>query len=407
MTRFQLRSQQAARAAACALLVILAQGQDNHPASAEIRNPQSAIRDRAPGDLTLREAFAGQFPVGVALDGFLPDDYKPNELDLILRQFVTLTPANCMKVAHVQQVEGQFDFRLADAFVTFAARNQIKVCGHCLVWAKDDRTPTWFYKDGDKPASRDLLLQRMKTHIQTVAGRYRGKVLSWDVVNEALDDGAGFIRPSSWLTITGEDFLASAFEFAHQTDPDAMLIYNDYNIEQPAKREKLLRLLAGLLEKKAPIHAVGIQGHYEIDAVPYRDIEDTIIAIRRLGLKVLITELDIDVIPRSRWWADDGKRRDELARFNPFTNGCPAAVLERQAAQYGRLFQIFRSHADTIARVTFWDLHDGRSWLNNFPWRRVNYPLLFDRAGAPKPAFDAVLSAARVPIASPVPRQGP
>ena len=126
--------------------------------------------------------------------------------------------------------------------------------------------------------------------------------------------------------------------------------------------------------------------------MPYEGIEETITAIQNLGLKVMITEMDIDVIPRSRWWAEGGKYRDELARFNPYTNGCPADVLQRQAEQYRKLFSIFRRHADTIARITFWDLHDGRSWLNHFPWERVNYPLLFDRNAKPKPAFGAVLS---------------
>jgi endo-1,4-beta-xylanase len=126
--------------------------------------------------------------------------------------------------------------------------------------------------------------------------------------------------------------------------------------------------------------------------VPYEGIEETITAIQSLGLKVMITEMDIDVIPRSRWWAEGGKYREELARFNPYTNGCPADVLQRQAERYRKLFGIFRQHMDAIAHITFWDLHDGRSWLNHFPWERVNYPLLFDRNAQPKPAFRAVLS---------------
>ncbi len=110
-------------------------------------------------------------------------------------------------------------------------------------------------------------------------------------------------------------------------------------------------------------------------------------------MKVVVSELDIDVIPRSKWWAEGGKYRGELAKFNPYTNGCPPEILQRQAGQYGQLFRLFRKHADVVARVTFWDLHDGQSWLNTFPWRRVNYPLLFDREGKPKPAFDAVVEA--------------
>jgi endo-1,4-beta-xylanase len=340
---------------------------------------------------SLRERYDRLFIVGVALDGNLPGDYNAGELRLIGTQFAALTPVNCMKMTHLQPEQGRFDFRMADGLVAFAATNRLKVCGHCLVWAKDERTPEWVFKEGEQRASRELLLERMQKHIQAVAGRYRGKVISWDVVNEALDDGTNFIRPSKWLSTLGEEFIVKAFQFARESDPDAVLVYNDYNVELPAKRAKLLRLLRLLRERKAPIQAVGIQGHYELDAVPYQDLEDTISAIHSLGLKVMMTEFDLDAIPRARWWADGGKHREELARFNPYTNGCPADVLQRQADQYRKLFRIFRQHSDAIARITFWDLHDGRSWLNHFPWERVNYPLLFDRDARPKPAFDAVL----------------
>jgi len=341
---------------------------------------------------SLRQKFANQFLVGVAVDGNPAQEYTRAERELIRDQFGALTPANCMKMIALQPEEGRFDFQLADAFVGFAQANGLKACGHCLVWAKDERTPAWLFKAGTNVVSRDLLLRRMQAHIEAVAGRYRGKVISWDVVNEALDDGNEDIRASKWFSVLGEDFITKAFEFAHAADPEAVLVYNDYNTELPGKRAKLLRLLRHLQDQKTPIHAVGIQGHWELDAVPYEGIEETITAIQHLGLKVMITEMDIDVIPRSRWWAEGGKYRDELARFNPYTNGCPADVLQRQAEQYRKLFSIFRRHADTIARITFWDLHDGRSWLNHFPWERVNYPLHFDRNAKPKPAFGAVLS---------------
>jgi len=344
------------------------------------------------GGLSLRERYDRLFLMGVALDGNLSGDYSAGELRLIGTQFAALTPVNCMKMTHLQREEGRFDFRMADGLVAFAATNRLKVCGHCLVWAKDERTPEWVFRDGEQRASRELLLARMQKHIETAAGRYRGKVVSWDVVNEALDDGTNFIRPSTWFSTLGEEFIVKAFQFARAADPDAVLVYNDYNIELPAKRAKLLRLLRLLREKQAPIQAVGIQGHYELDAVPYQDLEETISAIHSLGLKVMLTEFDLDAIPRARWWADGGKHREELARLNPYTNGCPADVLQRQAEQYRKLFSIFRQHSDAIARITFWDLHDGRSWLNHFPWERVNYPLLFDRNAKPKPAFGAVLT---------------
>lgn len=298
-----------------------------------------------------------------------------------------------MKPVAVQPAEGEFDFTQADAFVDFAVRHQLKIVGHCLVWAKDDRTPPWFYRDGEKPASREVLLQRMRHHIATEVGRFRGRVAEWDVVNEALDDGTNFLRPSGWEKACGEDFIAAAFEAAHQADPKALLIYNDYNNEAAAKRQKVIRLVRSLRAKSVPLHAIGLQGHYELDRVPLADIEATLVAVRELGVKVVVSELDIDVIPRARWWAEGGKYRDELAKLNPYTNGCPAEILQRQAEQYGQLFRLFRKHADVVARISFWDLHDGQSWLNNFPWRRMNHPLLFDRDGRPKPAFDAVVEA--------------
>jgi endo-1,4-beta-xylanase len=348
-----------------------------------------------PQPATLKEAARGLFEIGVGLNDRIAD--RPADHALLLAQFGIVTPENCMKPAAVQAAEGQWNFTQPDAFVAFANKSGLKVVGHNLVWAKDDRTPPWFFKDGEKVASREVLLARMRQHIDTMVKRYRGRIAVWDVVNEALDDGKEFLRPSGWSKACGEEFIAKAFEYAHAADPDAVLIYNDYNNEMPGKREKQIRLLRSLREKEVPVHAVGLQGHYEIDRVPFKDIEDTLVAMRQLGVKVVVSELDIDVIPRSRWWAENGKHRDELARLDPYRDGCPPDVLKRQAEQYGRLFEIFRRHADTIARVSFWDLHDGQSWLNDFPWKRVNHPLLFDRAGKPKPAFSAVTSALTKP----------
>ncbi len=340
---------------------------------------------------TLRDATAGLFTIGVGISDRIPE--RPADWPLLTAQFRAVTPENCLKPNPVQVTEGDFNFTLADAFVNFAVSNQLPVVGHCLVWAKDDRTPPWFYRDGTNVASRELLLQRMKTHIDTVAGRYRGRIAMWDVVNEALDDGTNFLRPSGWTAACGEEFIGKAFAFAHAADPQAQLIYNDYNNELSGKREKLIRLVRLLREQKAPLHAIGLQGHYEIDRLPLVELETTLAAMRELGVKVVVSELDIDVIPRSRWWADGGKYRDELAKLDPYRDGCPPDILQRQADQYAQLFRLFRKYSDVIARVSFWNLHDGQSWLNGFPWQRVNYPLLFDRKGKPKPAFDAVIKA--------------
>lgn len=331
------------------------------------------------------------FPIGVGISDQIHQ--RSGDWALLKAQFNYVTPENCMKPDPVQREPGEWRFEAPDAFVNFAISNDLKVVGHCLVWAKDDRTPAWFAKDGDKPVSRELLLQRMKTHIETVVGRYRGKIAMWDVVNEALDDGTNYLRPSVWSNTCGEEFIVKAFEYAHAADPNAILIYNDYNNELPAKLPKMIRLIESLRAKKTPVHAIGLQGHYELDSVPFDAIEKTLSTMKSMGMKVLISELDIDVIPRARWWANGGAERETLAKLNPYRGGCPPEILQRQAEQYARLFEIFGKYSDQILRVTFWNLHDGQSWLNDFPWQRVNHPLLFDRKGEPKPAFDSVISA--------------
>jgi endo-1,4-beta-xylanase len=339
-------------------------------------------------ETTLRSAATGLFDIGVGASDRIYA--RTNDWKLLLSQFSVITPENCMKPAAVQANEGEFEFETADKFVDFAASNGLKVVGHCLVWAKDDRTPPWFYKKGEGPASRQELLGRMKRHIQAVAGRYKGRIAMWDVVNEALDDGTNYLRPSGWSAACGEEFIHEA---AHEADPKALLVYNDYNDEKPAKRAKLERLVRSMLQRHTPIDAIGLQGHFELDQIPFVDLEAAIVSMRNLGVKVVVSELDIDVIPRARWWADGGAHREEMAKLNPYRDGCPPEILKRQAEQYGRLFELFRKYHDTVVRITFWNLHDGESWLNYFPWTRVNYPLLFDRERKPKPAFDSVVRA--------------
>ena len=341
---------------------------------------------------SLSAAYENRFNIAVALDGKLPDDYSPKELDLIRTQFNVLTPANCMKMYHIQPHQNVFDFEQADAFVAFAAANNQKVLGHCLIWAKDVRTPAWFFENGDALPTRELLLKRMQTHIETVVSRYRGKVPYWDVLNEALADDDNFIRPSTYLSVIGDDFIAKAFEYAHAADPEAMLIYNDYNLFFTNKQQKLKQLLQYFKDRKVPVHAIGIQGHFELDKIPYDELEATINLIKSFGLKMVVSELDIDVVLRSKWWAENGKYREELATYDPYKTACPPEILEQQAQEYGKLFALFSKHSDSIQRITFWGLHDGQSWLNDFPWKRTNYPLLFDRNAEPKPAYDAVMS---------------
>ena len=339
---------------------------------------------------TLLEAVDGRFDIGVGI-GWRA--FKlPENRELVVKHFNYVTPENCMKFASTQPAEGKFRFQKADEFIRLAEDNRLKVLGHCLIWAKDDRTPEWFYREDDQQVQPEVLMQRMKTHIKTVVERYKGRVHSWDVVNEAIGErGDEYLRDSVWANLLDDDFIVEAFRYTHELDPEALLVYNDYHLHEPWRRERMERLVKRLQQQKVQIDAIGIQGHYNLNAVPYEQLEELLILLRTLNVKITISELDIDMIPRGGWWADGGKNRESLAKYNPYPKSCPPELLERQAEQYAKLFDLFQKYEDVILRVSFWNIHDGESWLNHFPWNRVNYPLLFDRARRPKPAFHAVI----------------
>ena len=337
---------------------------------------------------SLKEAYGERFDVGVAVpSGRLSDA----EQGILVANFTAVTPENSMKADAIHPEEDRYDFREADEAVKLAQGSKLKVNGHTLVW--HSQCPDWFFSDAGQPASGDLVLKRMREHIHAVMAHFRGKVFSWDVVNEAIADDQGYLRQSKWLNSIGEDFIGEAFRAARAADPKAELYYNDYNIELPEKRAKVLRLIRELKARNVPIDGIGIQGHWILDNVPFKEIEDAIVAFHDEGLKVMITELDIDVVPRRS--GADVSGGDTAGGSNPYAQGCPPEVLQRQAQQYAALFAIFQKHADKVSRVTFWGLDDGRSWLNNWPSKRTNYPLLWSRDLQPKPALQAVLSEAQ------------
>lgn len=337
---------------------------------------------------TLKSAFGEWFAMGAAIPG---DDLSQAERQLLFRHFGTVTPENCMKPALVHPAPDRFDFAKADALVDLARGNGLTVNGHTLVWHQ--QCPDWFFRDGAQVAGRELVLARLRAHITAVAGHFAGKLKSWDVVNEAIDDGHDYLRKSPWLTGIGDDFIAEAFIAARKADPKAELYYNDYGIELQPKRDKMLRLLGDLKQRRAPVQGVGIQGHWRIDHIPFKDIEAAIVAFHAEGMRVAITELDIDVGTRATAGAESGTREQDAA--DPLANGLTADLQRRLADQYGQLFALFFKHRDKISRVTFWGLQDGRSWLNYWPSKRTNHPLLWDRALQPKPALAAVLAAAK------------
>ena len=353
--------------------------------------------DMAPD--TLRTAFADDFLIGVALNTATVEGRDVRAAELAARQFSCITAENAMKWQSLNDEPGVYDFSAADAYIDFAEKNQMAVIGHTLVW--HSQTPRWVFQDESRQAaSRELLLKRMRDHIHTVVGRYKGRIKGWDVVNEAISDGgsdAPMLRNSPWKRIIGDDFIDHAFRFAREADHRAELYYNDYGLFHREKRKRVIKMLRGLLDRGVPIDGVGMQGHYQLDKPSVDDIEDAIKDFAALGLKVMVTELDVDVLP-SRGdvgVADIARREAYDAALNPYQNGMPDEVQQRLARRYADIFGVFLKHRQQVTRVTIWGLHDGQTWLNGFPIRgRTNHPLLFDRELKPKPAFYSVLQTA-------------
>src|SRR5437773_4789953 len=344
---------------------------------------------------TLRTAFEGAFLVGAALNVAQFSGRDTAGAALVRAQFNAITPENVLKWQSVHPRPGVYDFATADQYVAFGERDGMFIVGHTLVWHQ--QTPRWVFQDSSgNPVSRDTLLARLRDHIHTVVGRYRGRIRGWDVVNEALNED-GTLRRTPWLAILGDDYLASAYRFAREADPDAELYYNDYSLENAPKRRGAVQLVTRLRDHGVPITAVGLQGHNRMDWPSPAQEDSTIDAFAGAGFRVMITELDVDVLPRATRapGADLADTTASRSALNPFVNALPDSLQRALARRYAELFGSYLRHRETVARVTFWGVTDRDSWLNNWPVRgRTNYPLLFDRDGRPKPAFAAVVEAA-------------
>jgi endo-1,4-beta-xylanase len=345
---------------------------------------------------SLKDTFKDSFLVGAALNPAQFTEEDARGAALVKAQFNSITPENVLKWERVHPEPESYSFELPDRYVSFGEKNHMFIVGHTLVW--HNQTPAWVFQgENGNPADREALLKRMRDHIHTVVGRYKGRINGWDVVNEALEED-GALRQSPWLKIIGEDYIAKAFQFAHEADPQAELYYNDYNLENEAKLQGALELLRKLQAQGVPISGVGIQGHYHMDKPTNEQVDAAITAFGDLGLKVMVTELDVDVLPLAFQYAGaDVSLSAELEpKLNPYTKGLPRSMQQELAQRYAGLFGVYVKHHGTLTRVTFWGVTDGDSWLNNWPVKgRRNYPLLFDRNGRPKSAFDAVIRAAR------------
>lgn len=345
---------------------------------------------------TLKDAYKGIFRIGAALNPAQFEERDPRSNPIIAAQFDTISPENALKWQSIHPRADGYNFESADRYVAFGEKYKMFIVGHCLVW--HSQTPRWvFQNDAGEPLSRDALLARMRDHIMTVVGRYKGRIGGWDVVNEALNED-GTMRQSPWYKIIGDDFLLKAFQFAREADPKAELYYNDYNLENEAKRKGGVELIRKLKAAGAPITGVGLQDHNKMDWPTAKQESDTIEAFAALGMRVNITELDVDVLPRTtaQNTADISATAAGNTQSNPYTAGLPNDQQQALAQRYAELFDVFVKHRASIDRITFWGVTDAESWLNNFPTRgRTNHPLLFDRQGKPKSAFDAVLKAAK------------
>ncbi len=337
---------------------------------------------------TIKDIYKDHFLIGMA--GDVPGNYSDEELGLVKGHFGVVTPENCMKPGPVHPAEDTWRFERPDALVKWCADNGLAVHGHTLVW--HSQTNNWFFRDGDKAA----VTRRLKDHIGTLVGRYKGTIRGWDVVNEAINDRGDAqtaqtenLRSSPWLRAVGPEYIPLAFRLAHEADPGAKLYYNDYGIEAGPKHESSLLLLKRLIKDGVPIHGVGIQGHWSTANVPFAAVDKAIADYAALGLKVSITELDVTIRGASggqfgRGPRSGGRGRGEVPPPSP-------QDLKAQADAYARLFAIFLKHKGAVERVTFWGLSDRRTW------RFGQHPLIFDANNRRKPAYAAIVDALRHP----------
>jgi len=350
--------------------------------------PQSSeAADDQESPATLAEAYADDFYIGTALAASHIRGEHEKASNLIVEQFNAITPENIMKWMHIHPGRDSFDFGLPDQFVALGEENDMHIVGHTLVW--HSQLAPWVSEEVTDSAAMDEVMEQ---HINTIAGRYKGLIHGWDVVNEALNED-GTLRESIFLNTMGESYLQRAFELAAAADPEAELYYNDYNLCQPAKREGCIRMIKKLQDAGVKIDGVGIQGHFSMNGPSVEEIEKSITAFADLGLKVMITEIEVTVLPAP--WDVQGADVNQSAagsdRMNPYAEGLPDSVAVQHAKRYADIFRGFKKHSDKISRVTFWGVDDGHSWKNNWPIQgRTDYTLVFDRNQEPKMAFDSI-----------------
>lgn len=345
---------------------------------------------------SLKDALKGKFYIGTALDADQINGTDTANLRLVKQQFNSITAENCMKSGEIQPEEGKFNFDLPDKFVKFGEENNMYIIGHTLVW--HSQAPGWFFTDkAGKDVSREVLIERMKNHIFTVVGRYKGKVKGWDVVNEAIEDDGSW-RKTKFYNIIGEDYIKLAFQFAHEADPDADLYYNDYSMAHEGRRNAVVKMVNNLKSQGVKIDGVGMQGHMDMVFPAVDEFEKSLVAFAETGVKIMITELDITVLPRpgKDFGAEVSTNFEYQKTLNPYSEGLPDSVSTALNNRYNDFFKLFLKHSDKVERVTLWGVSDGQSWRNDWPVHgRTDYSLLFDRNFEPKPVVKSIIEEAK------------
>jgi endo-1,4-beta-xylanase len=351
---------------------------------------------------TLKDVYKDAFLIGAAVNPSITSGRDKASQDIVLKHFNAITPENVLKASSVNPQPGVYNFGPADDYVAFGEKNKMFIVGHTLVW--HNQVPAWFFTNASgKANTKEEQIERLRSHIEAVAGRYAGRIHGWDVVNEVIDNDGSY-RNSNWVTAfgSGDTLVKYAFMFAAKYAPNTELYYNEFNAWRPSKRDAIVRMIKMLQKENVRIDGVGMQGHWGLNYPKNKYIEDAIDAYAACGVKVMITELDVDVLPLSKegqiaGWAANADKQLQLEEFeaflDPYKDRLPDSVQKQLTNRYAELFSIFYKKRDKISRVTLWGIHDGASWKNGSPIpNRTNYPLLWDRQYKPKPALNAVLA---------------
>ena len=344
---------------------------------------------------TLKEALKGKFLIGTAVNTRQASGQDKAGVRVIQEQFNAIVAENCMKSQEMHPEENRYNFTQADEFVAFGEKNGMVITGHTLIW--HSQLSPWFCVDGEgKNVSPEVLKKRMKDHITTTVKRYKGRIIGWDVVNEAIEDDGSY-RKSKFYEILGEEYIPLAFQYAHEADPNAELYYNDFSMANPGKRAGVVKLVKALKKRGIRIDAVGMQGHIGMDYPQVGEFEKSMLAFAEAGVKVMVTELDLTVLPtpKQNIGAEVSASFEYKKDMNPYPNGLPEDVSKAWTERMNDFFRLFLKHQDIITRVTLWGVTDLDTWRNDWPMRgRTDYPLLFDRSYQPKPVVSLIINEA-------------